>query len=164
MRDLSESGRGAAERLADLLERCDVSLIVASPYTRAVQTVRPLATRLGIEIELEDDLRERQLCAGVVNDVHARLEVLWRDFDFAYQDGESSADAQTRVRSAIERIAARAGDRNVVIASHGNALALYLRTLDPAVDFAFWSRMSMPDVYAVEDRAGARAYRRIWMQ
>ena len=163
MRGLSDLGRAAAQRVADLLERCDVSRIVSSPYTRAVQTVQPLADRLGIPVQIEPDLRERQLCSEVVDDVHRRLEVVWRDFDFCYPGGESSAAAQARVRDAIERIAAQFAGRNVAIASHGNALALFLRTLDPTVDYAFWACMSMPDIYAVEEQDGrGRAYRRVW--
>jgi 2,3-bisphosphoglycerate-dependent phosphoglycerate mutase len=163
MRDLSASGRADAERVADLLQPCAVSLIVSSPYARAVQTAQPLADRLGIPIQIDDDLRERLLCTEVVDDLRARLEVVWRDFDFSYPGGESSADAQARVRSAIDRIAKEADGRNVVIASHGNALSLFLRTLDPSVDFAWWARMSMPDVYAIDDlHGGPRTYRRIW--
>jgi broad specificity phosphatase PhoE len=65
--------------------------------------------------------------------------------------------------NAIERIVDGSEGRHVVVASHGNALALFLRTLDAAVDFAFWARMTTPDVYVV-DVAGARpwTYRRIW--
>ena len=47
MRALSESGQRAAQRVADLLEDRGVAVIVSSPYTRAVQTVQPLADRLG---------------------------------------------------------------------------------------------------------------------
>jgi broad specificity phosphatase PhoE len=116
MRSLSGEGRAAAQRIARLLQHLDVALIVSSPYTRAVQTARPLADRMG-----------------------------------------------SRVCGAIERITAQAAGRTAVIASHGNALALFLRTLDPAVDLAFWARMSMPDVYAVEDlHADARGYHRVW--
>jgi 2,3-bisphosphoglycerate-dependent phosphoglycerate mutase len=163
MRGLSVSGHAAAQRVANLLARCDVSRIVSSPYTRAVQTVQPLAERLGLPVHIEPDLRERKLCAEVVDDAQRRLEVLWRDFDFCYAGGESSTAAQARVRDAIDRIAQQANGRNVAIASHGNALASFLRTLDPRVDFSFWARMSMPDVYAVEELEGLEgAYRRIW--
>jgi hypothetical protein len=51
----------------------------------------------------------------------------------------------------------------VAVASHGNALALLLRTLDPSVDYSFWARMSLPDVYAVDTRPGCEwTYRRLW--
>jgi 2,3-bisphosphoglycerate-dependent phosphoglycerate mutase len=61
---LSESGHRAAQRIADLLQDRGIALIVSSPYTRAVQTVQPLADRLGISIQVDAELRERLLSTG----------------------------------------------------------------------------------------------------
>ena len=162
-RSLSESGRRAAVRVADLLLDRDVSAIVSSPYRRAIETVQPLADRLGVEIQVDPYLRERLLSTGPLDDFHRSVEATWQDFDLTYQGGESSASAQARVSTAIRAIAESSGGRNVVIASHGNALALFLRTLDAHVDFAFWARMSMPDVYAV-DVGDGWSYRRVWSE
>ena len=164
MRALSESGQRAAQRVADLLEVRGVAVIVSSPYTRAVQTVQPLADRLGISIVVDADLRERQLSAGPVDDFQRWLAATWSDFDLAYPGGESSAAAQKRVSRAIRRTVEAAGDRTVVVSSHGNALALFLRTIDSTVDFQFWAKMSVPDVYAVEVPRGETpwSYRRIY--
>lgn len=163
MRGLSDAGCQQAERVADLLESHDVAAIISSPYTRAMQTVQPLADRLAMTIEIDPDLRERHLSSGLVDDFKAALEATWRDFDLAHPGGESSAAAQARVSRAIRRIAALGEGRDVVIATHGNALALFLRTLDASVDYAFWNRMSLPDVYAVETHPDdAWSYRRVW--
>jgi 2,3-bisphosphoglycerate-dependent phosphoglycerate mutase len=67
------------------------------------------------------------------------------------------------VRQAIQRITALGDSGGIVIATHGNALALFLRTLDSSVDFGFWERMSLPDVYAVATHPDdAWSYRRVW--
>jgi hypothetical protein len=34
-------------------------------------------------------------------------------------------------------------------------LALILQHFDPTVDFAFWHRLTMPDIYSLRLRAGA---------
>ena len=164
MRPLSASGFAAAERVADALAGRGVTRIVSSPYTRARQTVAPLASRLGLEVECEPDLRERRLTDGpLAGDFHEYLAATWRDFNLAYPGGESSREAQIRVSRAIARIAASNLDRHVAIASHGNALALFLHTLDPAVDFDFWRRMSVPDVYAVDVRTTpVWSFDRVW--
>lgn len=162
MRPLSPAGHAAAMRVADLLVDAGVTRVVSSPYTRAVQTVQPLADRLGLPVDIEPDLRERRLCDEIVDDVQHRIERVWTDFTFAFPNGESSATAQDRVRRAVDRIAREAGGRPVALSSHGNALALFLRTLDPDVDFGFWSRMSKPDVYAVGEGADGRPFRRLW--
>ena len=149
MRGLSPAGRAAARRLADILAGRRIAHIYSSPYTRAVETVQPLAERCGLTIQVEHDLRERHLSPGPLDDFERWLAATWRDFDLAYPGGESSAAAQARVTRAIYRIAVDVEGRSVAIASHGNALALFLRTLDSAVDYDFWTRMSMPDVYVV---------------
>jgi broad specificity phosphatase PhoE len=162
MRELSPSGHEAAGRVAELLAGSSVSRIVSSPYTRAIQTVRPLAERLGISIEIDADLRERVLSTAVLDDFHGSLERVWRDFELAYPGGESSAAAQTRVRNAIDRVLERSDGQSVAVASHGNALALFLRTLDTSIDFEFWTRLSTPDVYEVDVARPGRPYRRLW--
>jgi 2,3-bisphosphoglycerate-dependent phosphoglycerate mutase len=162
MRSLSHAGRQQSERIADLLGGHDIAAIISSPYTRAMQTVQPLADRLRMTIAIDPDLRERRLSSGPLEDFRASLEATWQDFELVHPGGESSAAAQARVSRAIRRIAALGGSRDVVIATHGNALALFLRTLDPRVDFAFWNGMSLPDVYAVETRRDAWSFRRVW--
>jgi 2,3-bisphosphoglycerate-dependent phosphoglycerate mutase len=159
-RGLSADGHAAAARVAELLAGRRITRIHSSPYTRAIQTVQPLADRLGLPVEIHDDLRERRLASGPLDNFLTAVEATWRDFDLAHTGGESSAMAQARVAAAIRRIAAT-GDEPMAIASHGNALALFLRTLDAAVDFAFWSRMSMPDVYVVDSRASRWTFRRL---
>lgn len=163
MRGLSAVGRQQSERVADLLEGQDIAAIISSPYTRAIQTVQPLADRLRMTIEIDHDLRERHLASGPLDDFRASLEATWQDFALVHPGGESSAAAQARVSQAIRRIAALGNSRAVVVATHGNALALFLRTLDASVDFAFWNGMSLPDVYAVETRPDAWSYRRAWV-
>ena len=55
---LSELGKWQAERLADWLEHEPFDHIISSTKRRAIETIEPLATRLGLEIELEEDFTE----------------------------------------------------------------------------------------------------------
>ena len=162
MRGLSQAGWQQSERVADLLEPQAIAAIISSPYTRAIQTVQPLADRLRMTIDIDPDLRERCLSSGPLADFRASLEATWQDFALVHPGGESSVAAQARVARAIRRIAALGDRHDVVIATHGNALALFLRTLDTRVDFAFWDGMSLPDVYAVETHPDGWSYRRVW--
>lgn len=57
-RPLSEKGHRQAERVADLLASNGIRRTLSSPYRRCVQTVRPLAARLGLEVETDDALAE----------------------------------------------------------------------------------------------------------
>jgi 8-oxo-dGTP diphosphatase len=58
LRPLSKAGRRHAEALADALAQEQPTRILTSPHVRCVQTVQPLAERLGINAELSDALVE----------------------------------------------------------------------------------------------------------
>jgi 8-oxo-dGTP diphosphatase len=58
LRPLSEIGRDQAGRLATLWHEQPLKRILASPYTRCVQTVEPLAATLGLTVEETDALSE----------------------------------------------------------------------------------------------------------
>jgi 8-oxo-dGTP diphosphatase len=57
-RPLTKNGRAQAQTLATHLSRLPLTRVLTSPYTRCVQTVEPLAARLGIELEYVDVLAE----------------------------------------------------------------------------------------------------------
>jgi 8-oxo-dGTP diphosphatase len=66
-RPLNDAGQRQAERIAELLAGAGVSRILTSRYTRCVQTVAPLALRLGLPLEHHDALAEE-----------ADVEVAWQ--------------------------------------------------------------------------------------
>jgi 8-oxo-dGTP diphosphatase len=57
-RPLSEKGRAQADALASQLGRAEVERVLSSPFTRCLQTVEPLASTLGLPVELADELSE----------------------------------------------------------------------------------------------------------
>jgi 8-oxo-dGTP diphosphatase len=57
-RPLDAKGRRQAAELVELLRPLGVRRVVSSPYVRCMETVRPLATALGIELEADDRLAE----------------------------------------------------------------------------------------------------------
>jgi len=149
-RPLTEAGRRDAERLADRLADETVAAIYSSPYPRAVQTVEPLARRLGTEVTLVDDLRERLLSLGALPGWREQLNRSWTDFEYALEDGESSAEAQRRIIAVLETLRRRHLGTRIVVASHGNLIALALHSMMPdQVDFEFWAAMPAPAVYVL---------------
>jgi 8-oxo-dGTP diphosphatase len=57
-RELSRRGRAQADGLADALADAGIGKLLSSPYTRCVQTLIPLADRLGQAVNERDDLGE----------------------------------------------------------------------------------------------------------
>ena len=58
LRGLSEDGLRQATRIADHLGDSGVTRVLSSPYPRCVETVAPLARRLGIDVETHSVLAE----------------------------------------------------------------------------------------------------------
>jgi broad specificity phosphatase PhoE len=148
-RPLSLRGRSDARRVADLLAPRRPTAVYSSPARRAVETVEGLARRSGLEPILRDDLRERELPPAAPESFAATVRASWDEPDRAVEGGEPNRAARARGRAAILDIASRHPGESVVIATHGNLLALALGALDPAYGFAFWRGLTIPDVYEV---------------
>lgn len=71
---LTEAGRRRAERIADLLQGADIARVLSSRYVRCVETVAPLAARLGLEVEQHPALSEE----AELDDAWALVESLAR--------------------------------------------------------------------------------------
>ncbi len=165
-RPLSERGMRDAEEVGRVLSsRPPVpEAIYSSPYPRALQTVEPLAAALGLPIEILDDLRERTLADGAVDDFPAAMRASWEDLTLVYPGGESSLAATERFSAAIDSIvvhhsgAHHSGARHnggcVAVGTHGNVLGLWLQANDPRYGYDFWCDMSWPDVYLVTMEGG----------
>ena len=65
-RPLSEQGRERALAIADLLAHVGVERVLSSPASRCVQTVEPLAARLGLDVIEQPDLWEGSATAHVL--------------------------------------------------------------------------------------------------
>lgn len=57
---LTGAGEEQAESMARLLEFSAVERVMSSPMRRCEQTAEPLASRLGLELQIDDDLGELQ--------------------------------------------------------------------------------------------------------
>jgi 2,3-bisphosphoglycerate-dependent phosphoglycerate mutase len=150
-RDAAELAESLASGLADARVRA----VISSPYLRAIQTVEPIARRLGIEVEIVGDFRERLLSpSDDLPDWRKHLERSWRDFDHALPGGESGRAAQARILSVFENLRMKFPSGTLVLGSHGNLIGLALNAFEPKVDFEFWAAIPMPAVYRLEFAGG----------
>jgi 2,3-bisphosphoglycerate-dependent phosphoglycerate mutase len=127
-----------------------------------MQTVMPLARRRGLAVGELFDLRERALGAYRCASFSEAMAASWSDFDLIHPGGESSRAAQARVRDLVEQLAHRHQSQAVVLATHGNLLALLLNTFDRRVDVDFWKSLAFPDVFELQLLpSGTGVFRRI---
>ncbi|TDF93797.1 histidine phosphatase family protein [Paenibacillus piri] len=167
-RGLSDRGKKAAALVTELLADCGIAAVVSSPYARAVETVKGLADRMGIPIELEEDLRERQL-AGIDYIVEDRdfipaVEKLFAEPDFSFPGGESNAASQRRSVAALRRVMERHKGKSIAVGTHGNIMTVMMQYFNSSIGLAFWKQTSKPDIYKMEfdDTGSLIAINRLW--
>ena len=135
--DLTERGRLEAARLADhlLCNRPTIAAVYTSPLLRARATATPIATTLGVPLIIHPGLAEYGI-GSLENETFADLSTRHRFFEQAEADlawappgGESLGAVGTRVVAAWRAIAAGNPDADVVVVSHGAAIATGLAVL-----------------------------------
>lgn len=124
---LSPLGIEQADAVCDQLASQRIDGILASDLSRAVDTITPLSSRLGVPIETDENLREiaNGEWAGMVpGDIAERWPEVWQRYrsgeDVERPGGERWADVQARAIGAIQDDACTRKDGDVVVvASHG---------------------------------------------
>jgi len=154
-RPLSVRGLRDATEMAETLCAEKPIAIYSSPYRRARQTIEPLATLAGLSIVTIDDLRERLLSPNLSDDYREHARRAWEDFDYALEGGESSREAQRRVMQVLDELRNRHPKGIVVLASHGNLIALALNAITRHVGHDFQAAMPVPAVYRLRFADGA---------
>ena len=140
--ELSEAGRGAAEALATALaDRLPAGTpVVSSPSRRAVETARPIASLLGVDVEIDADLREvdvGELDGRTFDETAAAYpdlakQVLAADRAIDWPGGERAADLAVRAAQAWRHALERAADGPIVLVSHGGVVGELVTELVPA--------------------------------
>jgi len=132
---LNATGLAQAAALARRLADLRVDAIFSSDLQRARQTAQPLAEALGVQLQLEPDLRERNFgcCEGktidevMTGDAVVAHGLSARNPDFVLPGGESLLQHWVRIEACFERFAARHAGQTIVVVSHGGVLDLIYR-------------------------------------
>jgi probable phosphoglycerate mutase len=137
---LTSHGERQAQRVADFVrgERSDATVIYASPLIRARHTARPIAERLGLEVRVEEDLREYDIgkwegkSFKELHEVHRLWHNIANDLDYAPHGGESPRQVIDRLTGCLRRLSAAHPGQRVIAVAHGGALSMAIgELLDP---------------------------------
>ena len=162
-RPLSDAGIKATHLVADRLALQPIVAVYTSPSRRSVETVEPLASRLSLRPAVVADLRERELPTVPPAEFEVLVRQAWRSPDEPPRGGESNVRAQVRGLAVVRTVLTRHSGRQVVLATHGNLLALVLNALNPKYGYEFWRQLSFPDIYQVVfDGSELRSVERLW--
>jgi broad specificity phosphatase PhoE len=122
---LTELGHAQAEEAARQLRGQDIRRIVASPYTRALQTARPVAAALNLPVTIDPIVRERYAFACDVGTTRQELARCWPEHDFSaipetWWPAEEETETAIVSRAARFRadIAARHDWAHTLVVSH----------------------------------------------
>lgn len=125
---LTEQGKRDAEYIADVLGNKQIDAIYSSSYIRAVQTVTPLAEKMGLEVIKEYCLRERT--AGKWQDSYpdyaSYITAQLLDYSCNAEDGENLKEVQDRCFEVLDRIISKHDGETVAVGTHGMALSTIL--------------------------------------
>ena len=135
--DLTAEGVSQAKKLVDFFEGIEVDRIITSPFVRARRSAEPLAKAKGIHIEQDSRLAERVLSSNNLEDWLVKLEETFIDSHLKYEGGESSIEAMMRVRNVVDGLESVS---RTVLVTHGNLMALLLRSFDGRFGFEEWRR------------------------
>lgn len=83
---LTEEGEAQARAAAEALVALNVRRIIASPYTRALQTASPLARRLALPVIINPIVRERTAFSCDIGTPRTELARAWPEHDFSNLD------------------------------------------------------------------------------
>ncbi|MER6323251.1 bifunctional RNase H/acid phosphatase [Streptomyces coelicoflavus] len=133
---LSSVGREQAEKVAEsLARRGTIEAVVASPLARTRETAGVVAARLGLEVAVDEGLRETDFGAwegltfGEVRDRYPEDLDAWLASPDAEPTGggESFAATGVRVAAARDRLVAAYAGRTVLLVSHVTPIKTFLR-------------------------------------
>ncbi|MEU7737057.1 histidine phosphatase family protein, partial [Streptomyces griseus] len=157
--ELSATGRGQAERAAGHFAALGtVQEIVSSPLRRCRETAAAVADRLGLDVRIDEGLRETDFGAwegltfGEVRERYADDLTAW----LASPDtaptggGESFAEVAERVAAARDRIVARYAGRTVLLVTHVTPIKTLVRlALGAPPEALFRMELSAASISAV---------------
>ncbi|RKE18865.1 bifunctional RNase H/acid phosphatase [Streptomyces sp. TLI_171] len=157
---LSEKGVWQAERAADsLAARGTVQAVVSSPMLRTRQTAEAVARRLGLEVRIEEGLRELDFGAwegltyAEVMERHPEDLNAWLGSAKAKPTGssESLTGLALRVGQARDKILARYPGKTVLVVSHVSPIKTLVRlALGAPPDAVHRMELSAASVCAVQ--------------
>ncbi len=157
---LSQRGYEQATQLGPLLETLDIGKVYSSPYRRTLSTIDPFVKKLGLEVVVDPDLRERRITDRVRKDFPEVWMRSWRDFSFALPGCETSFDAQRRFVGAVSRIMTAESSPTVGISAHGNVIALLLNHVEAGYGWEQADRLRNPDVVKLDFSPGGLSWDR----
>jgi probable phosphoglycerate mutase len=125
---LADAGRAQAERVAERVGELTVAAVYSSPLERARETAAPIATAVGTKVRLDKGLLECDFGEWTGEQLRALMKrPEWRTVQqapstFRFPGGESFAEMQYRITTAIDRLRREHAGDTIVCVSHADPI------------------------------------------
>ncbi|MFC9929892.1 bifunctional RNase H/acid phosphatase [Streptomyces sp. NPDC127190] len=169
---LSAAGREQAHRVAEALaRRGTVQAVIASPLARTRETAGVVAARLGLEVAVDEGLRETDFGAwegltfGEVRERYPDDLNAWLADPEAHPTGggESFAETATRIAAARDKLVAAHAGRTVLLVTHVTPIKTLVRlALGAPPEALFRMELSAASLSAVAYYADGNASVRLF--
>lgn len=146
-RGLTNKGKGDVEKVTETLKEEGISVIISSPYNRAILSIEGLAQNLGLVIKTFEDLRERDFADEIIDNLMSVINEKFYDFDYALSGGESNSDCQNRSVSVIKNILNEHPGEKIAIGTHGIVMTLVMNYFESSYGLDFLNQLRKPDIY-----------------
>jgi broad specificity phosphatase PhoE len=140
---LSENGRNTAKELAARLEPASIEVLYSSPYARALETAQQIVAKLGCQLVVINELKERNSYGVLSGHNKERAKSLFSEIfsgikgkpgDYYGSErvigDESTSDFDKRVAAAFQHVVTSAKGKSVIgIVTHGNVTRSIYRNI-----------------------------------
>ena len=120
--ELTDEGRKQAAALAERLKNTNISVIIASPLKRAMETAEYVSEALGIPIITDNRLIEQNY--GIYEGTDRKGEGFLnnkRNFAYRYPEGESMMQVAYRTYGLLDDVREKYAGKEVLLVCHGGA-------------------------------------------
>ncbi|MBI5413309.1 class I tRNA ligase family protein [Candidatus Peregrinibacteria bacterium] len=143
VRHLTQVGKEQAEKSAKKNKDKKIDMIFCSPFPRALETAEILAKQLGVEIAVDERLREHNMGVFDGKSTDSYLKS-FEDYEELYskkvEAGESFKEMEIRVLEFVNNLNQKYAGKNIMLVTHGDvirAIAKYFDRLSTEETFKF---------------------------
>lgn len=140
-RELTDKGKTDCALVTEFLKDKNIAHVISSPYKRAIDTVKPFADTMGLEVETEEDFRERRVDSCWIEDFNSFSKNQWEDFNYKLTDGECLGEVQQRNIRALYAVLGKYNNKNIAVGSHGTALSTVINYFLPSFGYEDFAKI-----------------------
>lgn len=153
-RGLTAKGQLDIQQVTALLKSEEIDIVASSPYVRSLLTVEKVAEKIGKEVLVFEDLKEREFSSQdnrlADKKLAPLLERSFVDPNYVPNGGESNAECQKRAVKVLNELLITYKEKSIVIGTHGVVMTLMMGFYESEFDLDFLNNLSKPDIYKME--------------